>query len=48
MQTDDYAGTLAKLKKNGAKILEEIHNNGRNVCWVECPDGAQMEVIEKV
>ena len=48
VQTDDYAGTLAKLKKNGAKILEEIHNNGRNVCWVECPDGAQMEVIEKV
>ena len=48
LQTDDYAGTLAKLKKNGAKILEEIHNNGRNVCWVECPDGAQMEVIEKV
>jgi predicted enzyme related to lactoylglutathione lyase len=48
LQTDDYAGTLAKLKKNGAKILEEIHNNGRNVCWVQCPDGAQMEVIEKV
>jgi ATP-dependent Clp protease adapter protein ClpS len=48
LQTDDYVGTLANLKKNGAKILEEIHNNGRNVCWVECPDGAQMEVIEKV
>jgi len=48
VQTDDYAGTLAKLKKNGARILEELHNNGRNVCWVECPDGAQMELIEKV
>jgi catechol 2,3-dioxygenase-like lactoylglutathione lyase family enzyme len=48
LQTDNYAGTLATLKKNGARILEEVQNNGRNVCWVECPDGAQMEVIEKV
>ena len=48
LQTDDYPGTLAKLKANGAKILEELFNNGRHVCWVEAPDGAQMEVIEKV
>ena len=48
VQTDDYAGAVAKLKSNGAKILEELFNNGRHVCWVECPDGAQMEVIEKV
>jgi predicted enzyme related to lactoylglutathione lyase len=48
VQTDDYPGTLDRLKANGAKILEELFNNGRHVCWVEAPDGAQMEVIEKV
>jgi hypothetical protein len=48
VETDDYAGALAKLKGNGARILEELFNNGRHVCWVECPDGAQMELIEKV
>ncbi len=48
LQTDDYAGTLARLKQNGVKILEEMNNNGRHVCFLEAPDGAQMEVIEKV
>jgi hypothetical protein len=45
---DDYAGTLANFKKNGAQILEERVNNGRHVRWVAAPDGAQMELIEKV
>jgi hypothetical protein len=35
------------LRKNGARILEETESNGRHVCWVEAPDGAQMELIEK-
>jgi predicted enzyme related to lactoylglutathione lyase len=49
VNTDDYAGTLAKLKANGVKILEELQpNNGRHVCFLEAPDGAQMELIEKV
>jgi 4-hydroxyphenylpyruvate dioxygenase-like putative hemolysin len=48
VQTDDYAGTLARLRGNGATIMEEMYNNGRHVCFVEAPDGAQMEVIEKV
>src|SRR5579872_1371756 len=48
LQTDDYAGTLATLRKNGVKILEEMESNGRHVCFLEAPDGAQMEVIEKV
>jgi catechol 2,3-dioxygenase-like lactoylglutathione lyase family enzyme len=49
VETDDYAGTLAQLRKNGVRILEELPvNNGRHVAFVECPDGAQMEVIEKV
>jgi predicted enzyme related to lactoylglutathione lyase len=42
IETDDYAGTLANIKKNGAQILEERFNNGRHVCWVAAPDGAQM------
>ncbi|MBV9860516.1 MAG: VOC family protein [Alphaproteobacteria bacterium] len=49
VQTDDYAGTLQKLRANGVRILEEMApNNGRRVCFLEAPDGAQMEVIEKV
>lgn len=49
VETDDYAGTLAQLRKNGVRILEELPpNNGRHVAFVECPDGAQMEIIEKV
>ena len=48
IETDDYAGAVANFKKNGAQILEERVNNGRHVCWVAAPDGAQMELIEKV
>jgi len=48
IETNDYAGALAKLKRNGAHILEKRFNNGRHVCWVAAPDGAQMELIEKV
>lgn len=48
LETGDYAGTMARLRRNGARILEELPvTNGRHVCFVECPDGAQMEVIEK-
>ena len=48
IETDDYAGTLARMKSNGVRILEEMANNGRHVCFLEAPDGAQMELIEKV
>jgi hypothetical protein len=37
-----------KVAKKGAQILEERVRNGRHVCWVAAPDGAQMELIEKV
>lgn len=48
VETDDYAGTLAQLRKNGVRILEELPpNNGRHVAFVECPEGTQMEVIER-
>jgi catechol 2,3-dioxygenase-like lactoylglutathione lyase family enzyme len=49
VETDDYPGTLAQLQKNGVRILEELPpNNGKRVCFVECPDGAQMEIIERM
>jgi len=49
VDTEDYEGTLARMRQNGVKILEEMPpNNGRRVCFIEAPDGAQMELIEKV
>jgi predicted enzyme related to lactoylglutathione lyase len=49
VNTEDYDGTLARMRKNGVRILEEMPpNNGRRVCFIEAPDGAQMELIEKV
>ena len=48
LNTDDYSGTLAKLRASGVRVLEEMPpNNGRRVCFLEAPDGAQVEVIEK-
>ena len=48
LQTDDYAGAIARLKSNGAHImLEQVGSNGRHVAFIEAPDGAQMELIEK-
>jgi catechol 2,3-dioxygenase-like lactoylglutathione lyase family enzyme len=49
LDTDDYPGTLARLRANGVRILEELPPaNGRRVCFLEAPDGVQIEVIEKV
>jgi len=49
LDTDDYSGMLARLHANGVRILEELPpTNGRRVCFLEAPDGVQIEVIEKV
>jgi lactoylglutathione lyase len=50
IHTDTYTATLANLRRNGVEILEELTPNatGRRVCFVQAPDGAQMEVIEKL
>src|ERR1019366_2986643 len=41
-------GALASLREQGVRILEELPREvGRRVCFLEAPDGAQMEVIEK-
>jgi catechol 2,3-dioxygenase-like lactoylglutathione lyase family enzyme len=49
VDTDDYPGTLARFRANGVRVLEELPpTNGRRVGFLEAPDGAQIEVIEKV
>ena len=49
VDTDDYAGTLARFRANGGRVLEELPpTNGRRVGFLEAPDGTQIEVIEKV
>lgn len=48
LNTQDFTGTLSALKANGVKILEEmIGGSGHRVCFLQAPDGAQMEIIEK-
>jgi predicted enzyme related to lactoylglutathione lyase len=47
LNTDDMDGTLAKLTANGARVLEQmVSGNGRRICFLEGPDGVQLEIIE--
>ena len=49
VDTDDYPGTLARFQANSGRVLEELKpTSGRRVCFLEAPDGVQIEVIEKV
>jgi hypothetical protein len=49
VNTDDYAGLLAKLRKNGVEVLEELKgSSGNRVAFVTATDGSQMEIIEKI
>lgn len=49
VQSDDYDADMEALRANGATILEELSPGpGRQIAFVQCPDGAQMEVIKKV
>ena len=49
VDTDDYTAALAKFRASGVRVLEELPpaSNGRRVCFLEAPDGVQIEVIEK-
>ncbi len=48
LDTDDYAATLGRLRASGVRVLEELPpTNGRHVCFLEAPDGVQIELIEK-
>lgn len=47
IDTDDIEGTVASLKAEGARILEETSvGNGRKVCFFEGPEGVCLEVLE--
>ena len=47
IDTDDIPGTVAKLRAQGARILEETSvGNGRKVTFFEGPEGVCLEVLE--
>ena len=46
LNTDDVAGTVEKLTADGAVVLEDRENNGRRICFLEGPDGVQLEIIQ--
>ena len=51
VETDDFDGTLARLKATGAKVLEEMvspipAHKGARVCFLDGPEGVQVELIE--
>lgn len=47
IDTDDFAGEVAKIKASGAKILEErTLPDGRKVCFFEGPQGIRLEFLE--
>jgi lactoylglutathione lyase len=47
IDTDDFAGEVAKIKAAGIKILEErVLPDGRKVCFFEGPEGVRLEFLE--
>ena len=47
LDNDDLDGAVTKLKADGARVLEEmVSGNGRRICFLEGPDGVQLEIIE--
>lgn len=47
IDTDNFAGEVAKIKAAGVKILEErVLPDGRKVCFFEGPEGVRLEFLE--
>ncbi len=47
IDTDNFAGEVAKIKAAGIKVLEErVLPDGRNVCFFEGPEGVRLEFLE--
>ena len=47
IDTDDFAGEVAKIKAAGIQILEErVLPDGRKVCFFQGPDGVRLEFLE--
>ena len=48
LESSDYDATMASVRANGVEVLEEFTSaTGRRVAFLMCPDGAQMEIIER-
>ena len=46
IDTDEFDATVAKLKAQGVKILEQTATNyGGKACFFEGPDGVQIEFL---
>ena len=47
VNTDDMDSAVSNLEANGAKVLEQmVGSSGGRVCFLEGPDGVQLELIE--
>ena len=47
IDTDNFAGEVAKIKAAGIKILQErVLPDGRKVCFFEGPEGVRLEFLE--
>jgi catechol 2,3-dioxygenase-like lactoylglutathione lyase family enzyme len=47
IDTDNFAGEVAKIRAAGIKILEErVLPDGRKVCFFEGPEGVRLEFLE--
>src|SRR5205823_12016942 len=46
LNTDDYPGTLTRLRANGVRVLEELPPgaSGRRVCFLEAPRSEERRV----
>ena len=52
IETDDFDGTVAKIKADGGRMLEQFtspvpDHKGARVCFMEGPEGVQLELVEK-
>lgn len=47
LNTDDMDGAIATIESKGGKVLEQmVGGSGNRVCFLEGPDGVQVELIE--
>ena len=47
VDTDEFASEVERIKASGAKVLEERSlPDGRQVCFLEGPEGVRLEFLE--
>jgi lactoylglutathione lyase len=52
IETDDFDATVRKISESGGRVLEQLvspvpDHEGLRVCFMEGPEGVQLELIEK-